>query len=811
MKLKNHLLNGVCLGILGTEVAFGAYSGTDPEIEELKEDVKQLKAEITEMQEKDKSFEQRAESLEEELKKQPPDASEQIEKLEEKIKNLETSVEDFTKKQSEDKANKEETADAKELDEVKQAILMLHEGLEAQEKMNEQRNLEVAQQAAEIDKLKKQNSAHSKSNTLSGLISNVAKTGLNVLSSTLNGNNASDLFGSVLQGGLNILSQKLNPNYVREKINSRQPVDEITKDMTQEEKKEFTNIAEGIMKGQSNHEIQTKMNTLKEKIANRSTKEAISEIEKSKFQKLSFFGLNKAFASATLGETVTKIYDLSDGASEPPQAQEILPGTVNTIDQEVIDAIYAMVLQGATLSNIFDCISFHTEGAPMKVERKDKPKGDMINSLIKMVSTNNSDAQASGDVSNTQQQGTLPASNNVNTNNDNTQQQGNVITKKDNAQQQGTLPTSDNMNTHKDNIQQQETLPTSDNMNTNKDNAQQQGTLPTSDNMNTHKDNIQQQGNVITNKDNTQQQGTLPTSDNMNTHKDNIQQQGNVITNKDNAQQQETLPTSDNANTDKNNAHQQGNVITNKNNAQQQGTLPTTDNANTNKDNTQQQETLPTSDNANTNKDNTQQQGTLPTSDNANTDKDNTQQQETLPTSDNMNTNKNNIQKQGTLPTSDNVNTDKNNAQQQGNVITNKANTQQQETLPMSDNMNTHKDNTQQQGTLPASDNANTNKETISQSSQSNVAPGDTGTSRTQNQQRGKATPVAHESKPQARELDESSMTLMDIADNAYYDVNRHKFMKIATTSKTYPRLLTVRPLDTKSAELLKRNMKTAG
>ena len=654
MNLKTHLLSGVCLSVLGSGLASGAYSGTDPEIEALKEDVKKLKAEITEMKEKDKSFEQRAESLEEELKKQPTDASEQIEKLEEKVKNLETSLDDFSKSKSDDTETKEENVNATELEEMKQAILTLHEGLEAQEKLNEQRNLEAAKQAAEIDKLKKQNSTSSKSSSLSGLIGNIANTGMNILSSKLSGNGASDIFGSVLQGGLNMLSQKLNPNYVREKISRGQPVDGITKDMTQDEKEEFQSIAEGIMRGQSNREIQAKMDALKEKIADRSTKEAISEIEKSKFQKLSFFGLNKAFSSATLGETVTKIYDLSDGASEPPLAQDIFHDKVNSIDQEVIDAIYTMVAQGATLSNIFDCLSFHTEGAPMKIERKDKPKGEMVNSLINMVSENNSGAQGINYGATPQQQSKLPTLNDM-------------VTSKDNTQQQGKSPTLNDMITSKDNTQQPDKLPTLNDMVTSKDNTQQPDKLPMLNDM-------------VTSKDNTQQPDKLPTLNDMVTSKDN-----------------------------------------------------------------------------------TQQQGKSPTLNDMVTSKDNTQQPDKLPILNDMVTSKDNV--------------DKKTPGSSGYVRKTSYN----------------------------------NKETTSQSAKNNVMPSNTRNTSGQNQQGGKATPVAPGNKPQARELDENTMTLMDIADNAYYDVNRHKFMKIAATSKKYPRLLTVQPLDTKSAELLKRNLKTAG
>ena len=76
----------------------------------------------------------------------------------------------------------------------------------------------------------------------------------------------------------------------------------------------------------------------------------------------------------------------------------------------------------------------------------------------------------------------------------------------------------------------------------------------------------------------------------------------------------------------------------------------------------------------------------------------------------------------------------------------------------------------------------------------------------------GKTQNIAQENlvnqTPMAQELDEKSMTLMDISDNAYYDVDKHKFMKIATSSTKYPKHITVQPIDQKAIELLnKRNM----
>ena len=422
MKLNRYLLKSACLGVLGFGLVFGAYSGDDPEIAKLKDEIKKLQGEINEMKERDDKLEKKSKSLEDELneksaeimkttnflkndveevrknskkvtalekaQKDSVNASAEIDKLNKKIKSLEDNV----KKKSTKKSDNKETASkekqqSEEISEMKQAIEFLHEGLEEQDKLNKQQALEMAKNAAEIDKLKKQSiNASSKSSSFGSLIGGVAKAGLGILSSQLGSDGSSDLFGSVLKGGLNLLSKTLNPNAVKDAVNNGTSTDKITKDMNAEEKAEFQAITKDIQNGKSDREIQVALDALKEKMANRKTQEAIAEIEKTKFQKLSFFGLNEAFSSPRVSETVTKIYDLSEGTPEAPRAQDILSETTNSIDQEVIDAIHKMVSQGASLKDIFDCISFHTEGTPMKVERKDATKDPVVNSLIKIAS-----------------------------------------------------------------------------------------------------------------------------------------------------------------------------------------------------------------------------------------------------------------------------------------------------------------------------------------------------------------------------------------------------------------------------------------
>ncbi|MBQ3946644.1 MAG: hypothetical protein II670_13730, partial [Alphaproteobacteria bacterium] len=429
MKFAKYVLSGVCLSIMSSGNVWAVYAGEDPEVSELKEQVKKLEGQINEMKEADKQFDVRAQGIEEKLKDQQDEFLETRDSLKteideakkgsetvaglkdkvaqlegaqassnEKIEALETSVNSQTATDGE--------ASGKDVEELNQAVSKLHEELEAQKALNTQQNLESAKNAAEIDKLKKKGNNSSKLSAVGGFIGNLAKGGLGLLSSKLNDSNSgstSEVYSSVFKSGMNLLSQKLNANDIKAKLTKGESTTEITKEMNEAEKAEFQSIAQDIQAGKSEEEIQEKLNKLKEKIATRKTEEVISEVEKSKFQKRAFYGLNPAFASGSLSETVTKVYELSEGASEAPKAENILSGNISSTDQDAVNAIYDMVSKGATLNDIFDCISFHTEGVPMQVEKKDAPKDNMVNTLISMAVTEAEQKNKDSDAKNSEE------------------------------------------------------------------------------------------------------------------------------------------------------------------------------------------------------------------------------------------------------------------------------------------------------------------------------------------------------------------------------------------------------------------------
>ena len=141
----------------------------------------------------------------------------------------------------------------------------------------------------------------------------------------------------------------------------------MSDDFNEEEKAEFAEISQNIKNGENIDNVQAKLDKLKDKIVKNKTEKVLKELEKTKFPKLTFFGLNEAFSSINVSQTVTRIYDLSENASEAPAAEEILKEPIKQIDREIIETIYNMVKDGATLNDIFDCIGFHTGGEPMKM------------------------------------------------------------------------------------------------------------------------------------------------------------------------------------------------------------------------------------------------------------------------------------------------------------------------------------------------------------------------------------------------------------------------------------------------------------
>ena len=428
---KKYILGGVCFAIINSGTVWAEYAGEDPEIVKLREQIKKLEGQINEMQETDKQFELKAQGLEDKLKEQNDEFqktrdslkteideakkdSETVESLKEKVEQLEGVQASSSEKiealetSVNSKSSDDEGKIGKDVLELNQAVSKLHEELEAQKELNTQQNLESAKNAAEIDKLKKKENKSSKLSAVGGFLGDLAKGGLGLLASKLsdgNVNSTSEVYGSVFKNGMDLLSQKINPDAIKEKLINGEAIADITKEMNDAEKTEFQAIAQDIQKGKSDEEVQEKLDKLNEKIATRKTDEVISEVEKSKFQKRTFYGLNSAFNSPNLSETVVRIYELSVGASDAPKAENILSGNISSTDQDAVNAIYDMVSKGATLNDIFDCISFHTEGVPMQVERKDVPKDSMVNTLLSMAVTeaeqknNNEEGQGSQPVS----------------------------------------------------------------------------------------------------------------------------------------------------------------------------------------------------------------------------------------------------------------------------------------------------------------------------------------------------------------------------------------------------------------------------
>ncbi len=429
MKFAKYVLSGVCLSVINSGNVWAQYAGEDPELVQLKEQIKKLEGQINEMRETDKQLDVRAQGIEEKLKVQKDEfletrdslkteidkakkSSETVLGLQEKVEQLEGAQASSNEKiealktNVNSQPNGEEETNKKDIEELTQAVLKLNEKWEEQKELNEQQNLEAAKNKAEIDKLKKKDNMSSKLSSVGGFLGNLAKGGMELLSSKLSDGNSgstSEVYASVFKNGMNLIAQHLSPKSIKEKLVNGKPNAEIMKEMNEVEKSDFHDIVQDIQTGKNEKEIQEKLDNLKEKIATRKTEEVISEVEKSKFQKYAFYGLNVAFNSVNLSETVTKFYELSEGASEAPKAEIVLSGNVSSTDQDAVNAIYDMVSKGATLNDIFDCISFHTEGVPMQVERKDAPKDSMVNTLLSMAVTEAEQKNKDSDAKNSEE------------------------------------------------------------------------------------------------------------------------------------------------------------------------------------------------------------------------------------------------------------------------------------------------------------------------------------------------------------------------------------------------------------------------
>ena len=437
MNFKKYVLECACLCALCSGVAFAAYSGTDPEIEKIKESIKKLEGETNELKETDEEFGTKTESQQktleeakksvdqmqerltalEDSQKKDEDTSAQMEESNKKIAELDkeisqiqekiTALED-AQKNSSDTSTQVETLNkdietlktnfdalskdagaSEKINEIKTDVDELKKKaqdqskLQDQSKIDEQQNLEIAKIASKVEKLEKSNNAAAVGH-VTGLLGTVAKGGIGLLSQYLDSKSNATSSSNAVAPVMSLpgsTSSKLAPAKIKEMVSNGKPTEEITKDMTPEERSAFEAIEQDIKSGKSEQEIQAKFETLQQKVSDRETNEVLDEIKKSKFKKLNFFGLNEAFSPTRVAETVSQIYELSEDAEEAPKAAMILSGKINPIDQELINDIYGMVSEGATLQDIFEFIGFHTEGNPLRIAST-APKNARVAAMI---------------------------------------------------------------------------------------------------------------------------------------------------------------------------------------------------------------------------------------------------------------------------------------------------------------------------------------------------------------------------------------------------------------------------------------------
>ena len=81
MNFKKYVLECACLCALCSGVAFAAYSGTDPEIEKIKESIKKLEGETNELKETDEEFGTKTESQQKTLE----EAKKSVDQMQERL------------------------------------------------------------------------------------------------------------------------------------------------------------------------------------------------------------------------------------------------------------------------------------------------------------------------------------------------------------------------------------------------------------------------------------------------------------------------------------------------------------------------------------------------------------------------------------------------------------------------------------------------------------------------------------------------------------------------------------------------------
>ncbi|MDR0942019.1 MAG: hypothetical protein LBM19_00130 [Holosporales bacterium] len=164
-----------------------------------------------------------------------------------------------------------------------------------------------------------------------------------------NASSAMDLIGK----GLGVAA---SVGDIVKQVASGRSVAATTPNLTASEREELAAIESDIKMGKSGTEVQTRLDAFNEKVARK-------EAEANKFQQVTFYGINEAFK-----DKIVILYILDQARSgKKVNASDILEGNVNTIDQELIDAIYDMAQLGAKMPDIDKNIKLIFSGTPMKV------------------------------------------------------------------------------------------------------------------------------------------------------------------------------------------------------------------------------------------------------------------------------------------------------------------------------------------------------------------------------------------------------------------------------------------------------------
>ncbi|MDR1391171.1 MAG: hypothetical protein LBI95_02265 [Holosporales bacterium] len=381
-----------------TSPGLPAFSGEDPDIKKLKEADENLQSEIatikninenleaetqslkntikemkSKLEETEDSFEKKLDTIdkklgsnEEEMEQlnslqekvakieegtRAPESNEQIEQLTQKLDKLETDIQAISANEDSDE----------ELKNIKESLNSVTQQLENQKNFDEQQNIESAKSSARLDKLERTNGA-----------AVIGAAGASV----------GGLLGSVVKEGFGILSQKLEVDSIKEQLLNGNSTITLSENMTKEEKKELEEIESDIRNGKSDQEIQAKLDILKDEIENR-------EKLQSRFQRATFYGVNQSFKDESI--IIHLLNQARLGHKIPPET--ILTGNINSVDVDLINTIYEMGVQNATIFDIYDAIKLIFTGSPKKIIVKQPDK-----STIAQQSANGAVVQEGGTI-----------------------------------------------------------------------------------------------------------------------------------------------------------------------------------------------------------------------------------------------------------------------------------------------------------------------------------------------------------------------------------------------------------------------------